>query len=84
MKNRNFILLVLLFVMTIAILYQPQQEIPEHKKELPEYMKDTVKWNKFLECSENLGDAGCDSCFYAVFGYYVEDAGYSNYTPIEE
>lgn len=26
------------------------------------------KWNQFLECSQDEGDWGCDSCYNAVFG----------------
>lgn len=84
MKNKNVILLSLLFLLSIVLLYQPAREIPEHKQDIPAYMKDTVKWNQFLECSENEGDLGCDSCFFLIYGYHVEDAGYGNYTPIEE
>lgn len=38
------------------------------------YMQDTVKWNQFLECSKDQGDLGCDSCFFKVYGYYLDDA----------
>jgi hypothetical protein len=38
------------------------------------YMNDTLKWNQFLECSKDEGDLGCDSCFYLVYGYYLNDA----------
>lgn len=34
---------------------------------------DTVKWNQFLECSRDQGDAGCDSCFIAIYGYSLEE-----------
>lgn len=38
------------------------------------YMQDTVKWNQFLECSKDEGDLGCDSCFFKIYGYYLDDA----------
>ena len=31
--------------------------------------KDTARWNQFLECSKNEGDAGCDSCMMLIFGF---------------
>lgn len=34
--------------------------------------QDTAKWNAFLECSKYEGDAGCDSCFTAIYGYSLE------------
>jgi hypothetical protein len=42
-------------------------------------MQDTAKWNAFYKCSADEGDYGCDSCFYKIFGYHAEDAGYLNY-----
>ena len=30
---------------------------------------DTAKWSRFLDCSANVGDQGCDSCFYLVYGF---------------
>lgn len=35
--------------------------------------QDTAKWNAFLECSKDGGDAGCDSCFTAIYGYSLEE-----------
>ena len=34
---------------------------------------DSVKWAEFLECSKFEGDAGCDSCWYVVFGFIPEE-----------
>lgn len=34
---------------------------------------DTSKWNAFLECSKDGGDAVCDSCFTAIYGYSLEE-----------
>lgn len=28
---------------------------------------------RFLECSQNEGDQGCDSCYYLVYGKHIED-----------
>jgi len=28
-------------------------------------------WLKFLECSKDQGDAGCDSCYVAIYGRHV-------------
>ena len=42
------------------------------------------KWNRFLECSKDEGDMGCDSCFFMVFGYHAEAAGYLDYTPAQD
>lgn len=33
---------------------------------------DSVRWAQFLECSKDMGDAGCDSCFTAIYGYSLE------------
>ena len=35
--------------------------------------QDTAKWAEFLECSKDEGDAGCDSCFTAIYGYSLEE-----------
>ena len=35
--------------------------------------QDTLRWNAFLECSKDEGDAGCDSCFTAIYGYSLEE-----------
>jgi hypothetical protein len=35
--------------------------------------QDSVKWAEFLECSKDEGDAGCDSCFTAIYGYSLEE-----------
>jgi len=35
--------------------------------------QDTAKWDAFLECSKDEGDAGCDSCFTAIYGYSLEE-----------
>ena len=37
-----------------------------------EAMQDTVKYNAFLECSKDSGDAGCDSCWQVIYGYSLE------------
>lgn len=34
---------------------------------------DSVHWAQFLECSKDMGDAGCDSCFTAIYGYSLEE-----------
>lgn len=34
---------------------------------------DTARWNAFLECSKYGGDAVCDSCFTAIYGYSLEE-----------
>lgn len=34
---------------------------------------DTARWTQFLECSREQGDAGCDSCFTAIYGYSLEE-----------
>ena len=35
--------------------------------------QDTAKWQQFLECSKDEGDAGCDSCFTMIYGYSLEE-----------
>lgn len=30
------------------------------------------KWERFLECSKNEGDLGCDSCYYLIYGKHVD------------
>lgn len=40
---------------------------------------EEAKWEEFLECSKDEGDWGCDSCFFKVFGYHAEEAGYLRY-----
>jgi hypothetical protein len=30
------------------------------------------KWERFLECSKNEGDAGCDSCYFLVYGKHID------------
>ena len=32
----------------------------------------SAKWERFLECSKDEGDAGCDSCYYMVYHKYYE------------
>jgi len=39
---------------------------------------DSDKWAQYYECSENEGDWGCDSCYHAIFGVWVDT--YSLYT----
>lgn len=34
---------------------------------------DSVRWAEFLECSKFEGDAGCDSCWYVIFGFIPEE-----------
>lgn len=34
--------------------------------------QDTARWSLFLECSKDQGDAGCDSCFTAIYGFSLE------------
>ena len=80
---KKALIYMLLIVCGCAILWEPEPERLAREQK-PAYMQDTVKWNQFLECSENEGDLGCDSCFFLIYGYHVEDAGYGNYTPIEE
>jgi hypothetical protein len=34
--------------------------------------QDNVKWEQFLQCSENEGDAGCDSCYFLIYGKHID------------
>jgi hypothetical protein len=29
------------------------------------------KQEQFKECSKDQGDAGCDSCYFAIYGYHI-------------
>lgn len=31
-----------------------------------------TKMKQFLECSKDEGDAGCDSCYFAIYGYHID------------
>jgi hypothetical protein len=35
------------------------------------YDPEAVKWERFLQCSENEGDAGCDSCYFLIYGKHI-------------
>lgn len=37
------------------------------------YNKDikSTKFEQFQECSKDQGDLGCDSCYYKIYGYYI-------------
>ena len=61
MKKSTFFA-ILVIIACVAIGYRIDN--PRPKAEAPE-----VKWNKFLECSENEGDAGCDSCYLLIYGH---------------
>ena len=37
------------------------------------YEPTLSKKQQFLICSENEGDAGCDSCWYKIYGYYLSE-----------
>lgn len=47
---------------------------PRSSSDSMAYRQDTVRWEQFLECSKDQGDLGCDSCFYLIYGYYLDDA----------
>lgn len=32
----------------------------------------SAKWERFLECSKDEGDAGCDSCYILIYGHSIE------------
>lgn len=33
---------------------------------------DYQNQQRFLECSINEGDAGCDSCYYLIYGKHID------------
>ena len=53
------ILLTFLGLITLAIRHDAKQIKAE-------------KWVRFLECSKNEGDMGCDSCYYLIYGKHVD------------
>lgn len=30
------------------------------------------KQEQFKECSKDQGDAGCDSCYFAIYGHHID------------
>jgi hypothetical protein len=30
-----------------------------------------TRMEQFLDCSKDQGDSGCDSCYFAIYGYYI-------------
>jgi len=71
MKTKHLMLIIVIVLLGLLFYMEDQR----HEAE---------QWKHFFKCSENEGDAGCDSCFYLVFGYYAEDPGYLDYTPLNK
>lgn len=60
MKRYNVISFVIAAYLVVALLFVSACAI-----------KSAVQRHQFLECSKNQGDAGCDSCYYKIYGYYI-------------
>jgi hypothetical protein len=61
-KSTLFAMLVILACIVGAFIINENPYAPTLSKE-----------QQFLICSENEGDAGCDSCWYKVYGYYLSE-----------
>ena len=84
MKDSTFgglmFLVILAVVILIAVLMNKSHASPmdysyyDRMDSLAKVaQQDTAKWDAFLECSKDEGDAGCDSCFTAIYGYSLEE-----------
>lgn len=71
----TFVLFIamMLLIAVVALTHQSCTTGKQYVQDMS-YMNDTVKWNQFLECSKDQGDLGCDSCFFKIYGYYLDDA----------
>lgn len=67
MKKLIFIICLLVFV---ASIFAIKPLIRYENKLIRE--ADSLKWEQFLICSENEGDAGCDSCYFLIYGEHVD------------
>ena len=81
-----FLVIALCIVAGILIYNHPGQAASiepayptEFDHQISQAKADPVKWQEFLDCSADQGDAGCDSCFFKVFGYHTDASFYSNY-----
>lgn len=75
--RRSTLLAILMIVMCVVLAFITTgcktNSVVYHEADRS-YMNDTIKWQQFLECSKDEGDLGCDSCFYKIYGYYLDDA----------
>lgn len=75
--RRSTLLAILMIVMCVVLAFITTgcktNSVVYHANDRS-YMNDTIKWQQFLECSKDEGDLGCDSCFYKIYGYYLDDA----------
>lgn len=71
--KKNIILSIV--VMMIAMACCTTHTVSNNNDVAP-YMRDSIKWNAFIECSKDSGDWGCDSCFVAIYGTLPDSTSY--------
>ena len=59
---KSIIIVVISLIINTLIALAIHQSLNEIKEE---------KWEQFLECSKEQGDAGCDSCYFLIYGYHI-------------
>lgn len=73
MKIKLLLISVMIIAMSCSMTKKQNKSMSVQNNNW-EYMNDTVKWNAFLDCSNNSGGWSCDSCFYAIYKINIEDA----------